>query len=47
MGDEELHRLLAAAGSPSAKARALVTRALELGSRDNVTALVVCIGERS
>jgi PPM family protein phosphatase len=47
MGDGELHRLLAAAGSPTEKARALVTRALELGSRDNVTALVVCIGERS
>ena len=45
MGDEELHRLLAAAGSPHEKARALVTRALELGSRDNVTALVVCIGD--
>ena len=47
MGDEELHHVLAAAGSPGEKARALVKRALELGSRDNVTALVVCSGERS
>jgi protein phosphatase len=47
MGDGELQRLLAGAGSPAEKARALVTRALELGSRDNVTALVVCIGERT
>jgi PPM family protein phosphatase len=47
MGDDELQRLLAGAGGPAEKARALVTRALELGSRDNVTALVVCIGERT
>jgi PPM family protein phosphatase len=47
MGDQELHRLLAGAGSPHEKARALVARALELGSRDNVTALVVYIGDSS
>jgi protein phosphatase len=47
MGDDELRRLLAVYGRPQDKARSLVTRALELGSRDNVTALVVCIGDRS
>jgi serine/threonine protein phosphatase PrpC len=47
MGDDELRRVLAVAGTPDDKARALVRRALELGSRDNVTALVVCVGERS
>ena len=47
MGDEELRRVLAGSDTAHEKARALVARALELGSRDNVTALVVCIGGRT
>jgi serine/threonine protein phosphatase PrpC len=47
IGDEEVRRVLVSAGDSSEKARALVLRALELGSRDNVTALVVCIGAQS
>jgi serine/threonine protein phosphatase PrpC len=47
IGDNELRRLLGSRGDPPTKARTLVLRALELGSRDNVTALVVCIGARS
>ncbi len=43
VGDDELFRILSALPASLAP-RALITRALELGARDNITAVVVTVG---
>lgn len=39
--DAELHRLVMAAGDPESACRALVEKAIELNTRDNVTAVIL------